>query len=504
MSMLKQIARMFGFERVRERRIVIRGYGMATQTRLDNDWLAESTTEDRTLKSDLRVMRDRARVLARDDDYAKRFLGLCRANIAGPNGIKFNSKVVNAAGKPDARARAIIEEEFRAWCEPEFFSACGQFSRSQWEQLASEGMPRDGEFLARIVPGFDNPWGISIQCLEPEQLDHTLNVPQVKENGNRIVMGVEKNRWGRPVAYWLHDSNPNDDWTWSVSSKHTRWPEDQIIHLFVPTTTTQSRGATWFHTAGGRLHHLRKFEDAELVASRAAASKMGFLESVPDKDGNYPTEEDEDGKREIEIAPGIVEELPNGKKFVGWDPDHPNTTFGEFQKAVLRGAAAGLLVSYNALANDLEGVNYSSIRAGVLEDREMWKILQNWVSYRASRKAFRQWLKMSILTGRVKYPMSQFERLAASAFDGRRWQWVDPLKDIQAAAEAVKLRVKSRRRIVQETDGDDFADVMAEFKQDEAEAEAAGVELDVEENPEPQKTVADSENETDKGEDDEV
>jgi lambda family phage portal protein len=503
MSMLKQIARLFGFERVRERRLVIRGYGMAAQTRLNNDWLAESTSEDRTLKSDLRVMRDRARMLARDDDYAKRFLGLCRSNIAGPNGIRFNSRVTNAAGKPDTRARDIIEAEFAEWCEPEYFTACGQFSRTQWEQLASEGTPRDGEFLARLVVGFDNPWGIAVQCLEPEQLDHTLNVPQINVNGNRIVMGVEKDRWGRPVAYWLHDANPNDDWTWAISSKHTRWPADEIIHLFIPTTPTQSRGATWFHTAGERLHHLRKFEDAELVASRAAASKMGFLETVPDKDGNYPTEEDADGNREVEIAPGIVEDLPPGKKFVGWDPDHPNTTFGEFQKSVLRGAAAGLLVSYNALGNDLEGVNYSSIRAGVLEDREMWKILQNWLAYRASRKVFRAWLKMAILKGRVKYPMSQFDRLANGVFEGRRWPWVDPLKDIQAAAQAVELRVKSRRRIIAETDGSDFSDVMEEFQQDEAEAAAAGVELEPAE-VQPQKTVADSENETDKGEDDEV
>lgn len=458
---------------------MVRGYGMAKTNRLNSDWLAESTTEDRDLRSDLRVLRDRARVLAHDDDYAKRFLGLCQTNIAGPNGFKFISEVQNAAGKPDKRAREMIEEEFRIFSEPENFTTCGQFSRAQFEQSACSTMPRDGEFLARLVHGFDNPWGFSVQVLEAEQLDHQLIEPRLP-NGNRIVMGVEKNKWNRPVAYWLHDTNPNEDWTYSISSKHTRWPADEILHLFVPWFVTQSRGATWFHTAGERLNMLRKFEDAELVASRASASKMGFLESVPDKDGNYTNAEEDEatGQREIEIAPGIIEDLPNGKKFVGWDPDHPNTNMNDFRKGVLRGSASGLLVSYNSLANDLEGVNYSSIRAGVLEDRETWKVFQNWVSQRASRKVFRQWLKMAITTGRVKQPMSQYERLARHCFQGRRWPWVDPLKDINAAAEAVKLRVKSRSSVIQEMDGGEFEDVMEDFKAEAEAAKEANVELE--------------------------
>jgi capsid protein len=46
---------------------------------------------------------------------------------------------------------------------------------------------------------------------------------------------------------------------------------------------------------------------------------------------------------------------------------------------VLRGAANGAGVSYNALANDLENVNYSSIRAGVQEDQAHWKTLQQFM-----------------------------------------------------------------------------------------------------------------------------
>lgn len=483
MKIIDSIAARFGYVRKaakdNPRAIVVRGYGMAKTGRLNSDWLAESTTEDRTLRSDMVLMRDRARDLARDDDYAKRFLGMCETNIAGPGGFRFCSEVVNSAGKPDERARDIIEDEFELASQEEAFSACGQFNRAQIEQLACVGVPRDGEFLLRLVLGYDNPWGFAVQVLEPEMLDHQLNIAQLP-NGNRVTMGVEKNRWGRPVAYWLHDVNPNDDWTQMVSRRHTRWDADQIAHLFVPWYVTQSRGVTWFHTAGERMHMLRKWEDAAVVNARAGASKMGFLETVPDKDGNYPgAEEKDDGEREIEIAPGIVEDLPSGKRFVPFNPDYPNENTNDFRKGMLRGASSGLLVSYHALANDLEGVNYSSARVGVLEDREVFKLFQNWFSSRLSRKVFRAWLKMAILTGRVKQPMSQFERLAAHCFEGRRWAWVDPLKDLEASKLAVDLRVKSRSSIIAEMGSSEFEDVMRDFKYEGELAKEAGVELEV-------------------------
>jgi len=61
---------------------------------------------------------------------------------------------------------------------------------------------------------------------------------------------------------------------------------------------------------------------------------------------------------------GTIKNIGN-RKFVNVDSDYPHQMYSAFVKAHLQGIASGLGISYHALANDLEGVNYSSIRAGV-------------------------------------------------------------------------------------------------------------------------------------------
>jgi capsid protein len=62
-----------------------------------------------------------------------------------------------------------------------------------------------------------------------------------------------------------------------------------------------------------------------------------------------------------------------------WSPNYPTGEFLPFHKAMLRSMAAGMGVLYNNLASDLEGVNFSSIRQGTLDEREHWKELQQWL-----------------------------------------------------------------------------------------------------------------------------
>ncbi|MCI0539082.1 MAG: phage portal protein [Verrucomicrobiales bacterium] len=72
----------------------------------------------------------------------------------------------------------------------------------------------------------------------------------------------------------------------------------------------------------------------------------------------------------MEVSPGQFETRPVGFEFQTFDPQHPTQAFPFFVKTFLRGIASGLGVSYNTLANELEGVNFSSIRAGVSDERE--------------------------------------------------------------------------------------------------------------------------------------
>ncbi len=150
-------------------------------------------------------------------------------------------------------------------------------------------------------------------------------------------------------------------------------------------------------------------------------------------------------------------------------------------KTCLRGMAAGLDVDYPTLANDLEGVNYSSIRAGTIETREMWMTLQDWLVDSFLLPLYRDWLTLALPMGAITFPSGSVlpagridKFIDAADFQGRRWPWVDPLKDAQAARELIAEGLMSRTRIAA-SQGLDFADIAAELAAEETIMRAAGL-----------------------------
>ena len=100
------------------------------------------------------------------------------------------------------------------------------------------------------------------------------------------------------------------------------------------TAREQILGAPWLVSAMLRLRMLGSYEEAELVAARIGASKMGFFKpKAPDE---YTGPADEQGNLTMEVAPGQFKTLPTGFEFQTFDPQHPTQAFPFFVKACLR------------------------------------------------------------------------------------------------------------------------------------------------------------------------
>ena len=146
---------------------------------------------------------------------------------------------------------------------------------------------------------------------------------------------------------------------------------------------------------------------------------------------------------------------------------------------MLRGIAAGFGVLYNNLANDLEGVNFSSIRQGTLDEREHWKEMQEWLIETLVQPVFEAWLPRALLGGHIKIkgrPLSaaNIDAYGDVAWQPRRWAWIDPQADIQAAVTAKNNLLDSPGRIIREQ-GRDPSSVWQEIAADIEEMKAAGI-----------------------------
>jgi len=455
----------FNFFKKKKEPVQKRSYNGAKISNALYSWATSNTTADNELRTNVNKLRARSRDLARNNDYAKKFLRMLKTNVIG-KGIKLQSKVKLKNGKLDKRSNDLIENNFKQWSKKGICDVTGKYSFLDIQKLAISQMALDGEVFIRLVKGYSNKFNFALQLIEADHLDINFNVPS-----KNIVMGIEYDEWGRPVAYHMYKKHPGDVYSFT-DQQRIRIPADEIIHLFIPSRISQNRGVPWFHTAIVRLQMLGAYEEAELVASRLSAAKGGFYIKPPQEE--FGGETDNDGNLVQEIEPGTFEVLPDGWDFKPFDLQHPNSAFEAFEKATLRGIASGLDVSYNYLANDLESVNYSSIRAGVLDEREVYKDLQSYLIDHFLMPVFENWLEMALLGGIMPLNFSDFDRLNNPTFQTRGWDWVDPLKDMQANILAIKAGLKTSSQVVSEM-GYDYEEILLQLKREKDLREKYGI-----------------------------
>lgn len=444
---------MFGFNWLKKRRNskrqrrarMMRNYTAATQSRLTADWLATGLAPDAEVKTSFPTLRNRARERERNDDYARSYLRAAETNVVGSEGVRLQNKARNATGDLDQAANDQIEGQWKQWGKVGNCTADGRKSWIDCQRLVVRSIERDGEAIIRILDAFDNDSGFAIQFIEPDLLDDELNAQKTKDRGT-IRMGIELDEWGRPLNYWFFTQHPGDNVQTHMGKRYAVIPASQIIHIGYEERQGQVRYVSSFSSAMTRLNHLDNYEEAEVVAARAGAAKMGFYITSDDYQGD---DEDSDGNPIQEAEPGIFEVLPDGiSDFKPWDPQHPTTAFPSFVKAILRGIAAGLGVSYNKLAGDLEGVNFSSLRAGELAERDTWKMKQTWLIEHFITPIFSRWLLSQLARGRVTGGIAAFDRLNNPLWIARKWAWVDPKKDVEAEILMVEAGFKSQKQAI--------------------------------------------------------
>lgn len=472
-----------------------RNYAAAQVNRLTQGWSTISASANSDIHRSLDAVRARSRKLANDDEYVKKWLAMVTTNVVGPTGFRFQARVYDKPGTPDTQANDAIEGGWAKFCKKGVADVTGRQTMTGLCQLGIKAAARDGEVMAQIVRGKNagNPFGIAIQLLDVDRLDTALNKPA--EGGrNAIRMGVEINAYGRPVAYHLKTAHPGDLYQTTSGiqgNTHVRVPAEDIIHEFIADRPEQVRGMPWAHAAMLRLNNLGGYEEAAVIAARVGASKMGFF-TTPDGQAEVVSTGTDDGTADgaltMDADPGVFQSLPEGVQFQPFNPDYPTAMYADFVKANLRGIASGLGVAYHALANDLEGVSFSSIRSGTLEERDAWMLIQEWFAGSFLERIFSEWIAAALAMGQIALPngstlpITKLDKFSAHTWQGRRWEWVDPLKDIEADIAAINAGLKSPQSVAAKL-GLDYEDLLIEIKAAETMRERLGVVLAITPNP---------------------
>jgi lambda family phage portal protein len=269
---------------------------------------------------------------------------------------------------PERQAR------WRAWMASTSIDADGRLNGYGLQALVLRSVVESGDVLIRRRPrrmddGLTVP--LQVQVLEGDYLDHGKT--ETTPAGGWITQGVEFDRLGRRVAYWLYPEHPGDP-TGRMSATSKRYPSADFLHIYRIDRPGQVRGVPWGAGAMLRLRMLDDYQDAQLERQRLAACYTAFVGDV-----EAPMATDDATELLDKLEPGAIEILPPGKTISFASPPQPEND-KEFMLAVLRAAAADYGIPYEVLTGDLSEVNFSSARMGWNEfsrnlDAWRWQML---------------------------------------------------------------------------------------------------------------------------------
>jgi len=452
------------------RRRAASDYEAAAATRRTTGWLPATSDINTLVFRNLDTLRARSRDMVRRNPWAANALDAFVGNAIG-TGIKPQSL------HPDPRLKEQIQELWLRWTDEADASGLTDFYGLQ--ALACRAVMEAGECLIRLRPrlpkdGLTVP--LQLQLLEPEHLP--TGESRRLENGNYIRAGIEFDLIGRRVAYWLYREHPFDTLNPVASTELVRVPADSVLHLFRPIRPGQLRGQPWLTQVLVKLYELDQYDDAELLRKKTAAMFAGFiLKNAPEDQMLGETATDQSGTAQAGLEPGTLQVLLPGEDIKFSTPADVGANYETFMRVQLRSIAAGMGITYEQLTGDLTGVNYSSIRAGLLEFRRRCEQFQHQVIvYQFCRPVWQRWIEAALLSGALP------KQGDVALYYDAKWippgfAWVDPLKDIKAQIMAVRAGFKSRSEVVSEQ-GYDAEVIDREIAADNARARELGLNYD--------------------------
>ena len=425
-------------------------------------------------------LRAKSRDLVRRNAWAAAGIEAFVANAIG-TGIKPQSMV------PDQATREAIHSLWWDWCE--HADAAGLIDFYGLQALVTRAMLEGGETIVRLRYRRTEdrlPVALQIQVLEAEHLPNTMN--RDLPGGNVVRSGIEFDRLGRRMAYHLYRSHPNDGLLAPMSSSASgggmdtvRVEASEVIHLFRPLRPGQIRGEPWLTRALVKLNELDQYDDAELVRKKTAAMFAGFITRMAPEDNLMgESAADANGVAMAGMEPGTLQILEPGEDIKFSAPADVGSSYAEFMRQQFRAVAAAMGITYEMLTGDLTQVNYSSIRAGLLEFRRRCEALQHGVIvHQLCRPIWRAWMDQAVLEGAIDLPgyRQQKRQYQSAKWIPQGWSWVDPQKEFNAMKLAIRAGLMSRSEAIS-GNGYDAEDVDREIAADNARADALGLIFD--------------------------
>lgn len=442
-------------------------YDAAGTGRRLRGWFAPSSGPNRAIEG-LHALRNRARDAQRNEWAGASGARVWTTNLVG-TGI---------VCRPITNDPEIKKPLVRLWDEwiPDA-DADGVLDFYGLQTLATRNWLASGEILVRLRPRRANDGlavPLQVQLLESDmlpQLDTTV-APGLP-NGNVIRSGIEFNRMGKRVAYWLHSQHPGEKQSAVNVSRLTRVPAEFILHIYEPIRPGQLRGVSEYSPILAKLRGVMDFDDAVLERQKLANLFTMFLtRELPEHD-EHPLSgkaeaADSAGDPIVGLEPGLSQELQPGEDVKFSSPPDAGANYGEFMRQQNLGVSAGQGLPYELLTGDVRDISDRTLRVIINEfrrhcEQRQWQI----IIPQFCQPIRNAWSSAAALSGALTTQL--VEEAKRVRWQPQGWAYIHPVQDAQGKVIEVKNGFRSRTGVVTER-GDDI-DLVDEERTEDAERE---------------------------------
>lgn len=434
-------------------------YDAAGRGRRMTGWNAPSSGPNAAMQG-LQTIRDRSRDASRND-------------WAGESGIqKWTTSLVGIGITPRfKRIKSKTRKQYITDLWNDFVQrsdADGVLNLYGQQTLAVRSWMDAGEVFARRRARFPDE-GLAVpfqvQLLEAEMVpmldaDSYSGLPV----GNIIRSGIELDKRGKRIAYWVYKQHPGDNSMVNMQANDlVRVAASDMIHMFEQKRPGQLRGVSMLAPVLARLRNTGDYEDATLERQKLANLWVGFItRTLPTLDPNdinngaltgLEQETAADGSGLLPLKPGLIQELEDGQNFQFANPPEAGTNYSDYMRTSHLGTAAASGIPYELFSGDIREVSDRTLRVLVNEfrrfaEQRQWQIIipqfcQRIVDWFADASA---------ISGLIGVDEVDMVRRVEHAPHG--WAYIHPVQDVQGKALEVLNGFRSRSSVVGER-GDD-------------------------------------------------
>lgn len=432
----------------------LRNYDAGGYRNTNINWRAVNRSAEQTDSYDRDIIRARARDLERNSDIMNSLISAFKRNVVGA-GYSLQART------GDSELNKQLESLWKKWCKKQNCDVTGTQSFHQMIRMAVLRKKVDGGilFVKRYTEQGMVPF--QLQMIEVDELCSDVIAPRVK--GNKVVGGIECNAFNRPVGFYIK----HYDMSGLGQEKEVYIDAEDVIFYFTKKRPSQIREMSDMAPSIPRIRDINEFMVAISVKERIGAClsvfiRKGVTQNGFGRQGQAKQMGEYQGKT---ISPGMIQELSPGEDIQVVQPPGSGADTTTFTKLLQRLIGAGQGISYESMSRDMKEATYSSARQGMIEDELTYKEDKE-LLVEIMDEIYETFVISAVLKGRldVKDFWDRKDVYLSHEWIQEPKPWIDPKKESEADAIAIKTGQKTFKQIAAENgrDWQDQVDDIAE------------------------------------------